>query len=150
MPVCPKCGKSFSSEQALCYHLNKKYKCGTWKCGHCSNVFDTKFALKIHTMSCGDHYTSNNVPSYDILCKIYARSSSVFLEIDSKSVIHSASPSVTKQYGYEPTDLIGHSSEEFIEVIDGEIYRKTKTGDSIRIEQENIGDNIVIEHVLVL
>ena len=39
MPIYPKCGKSFSSEQALTYHLNKKYKCGTWKCAACNSAY---------------------------------------------------------------------------------------------------------------
>jgi len=81
MPVCPKCGKNFSSEQALCYHLNKKFKCGTWKCATCSVVFDTKHALKIHNMSCSGY--SSNVPSYDVLCKIYSKSSDVYYEVGS-------------------------------------------------------------------
>ena len=51
MPICPKCGKCLSSEQALSYHLNRKYKCGTWKCIKCDKLFDTKFDLNIHEMN---------------------------------------------------------------------------------------------------
>ena len=52
MPVCPRCGKCMSSEQALMYHLNKKYKCCTWKCLACSEICNTKFQLQMHEMSC--------------------------------------------------------------------------------------------------
>jgi len=41
-----------SSEQALTYHLNKKYRCGTWKCEKCGKGFDTKFDKNIHEMNC--------------------------------------------------------------------------------------------------
>lgn len=101
-------------------------------------------------MSCGNSYTSNNLPSYDVLCKIYSQSSSVFIEVDSKNVIHSVSPAVTKQYGYEPSEMIGHYNDDFVEVVEGELYRKTKAGDSVRVLQEKLGDSIVIEQVMTI
>ena len=69
MPICPRCGKSLSSEQALTYHLNKKYKCGTWKCEKCNKLFDTKFDKNIHEMTCTEHKTSSL--TYDYLFDIY-------------------------------------------------------------------------------
>ena len=149
MPVCPKCGKSFSSEQALCYHLNKKFKCGTWKCAKCSTVFDTKFALKIHSMSCGDEYTSASLPSYDVLCAIYSKSSCVFIEIDQNDVIHSISPAATSLYGFDSRDMVGKMNSNFIETLDGDLYRKTKQGESIRIVQQKLNDKLLVEHVAV-
>ena len=52
MPICPRCGRHMSSEQALMYHLNKKYKCCTWKCYKCNENFNTKFQLQLHEMLC--------------------------------------------------------------------------------------------------
>ena len=63
MPICPRCGKSLTSEQALCYHLNKKFKCASWKCQKCSQVFDTKFMLNIHQLKCEDvKLNLDNIP----------------------------------------------------------------------------------------
>lgn len=149
MPVCPKCGRSFSSEQALCYHLNKKFKCGTWKCSKCSTVCDTKFSLKIHSMSCGDAYTSASLPSYDILSAIYSKSSCVFIEVDQNDVIHSISPAATSQYGFEAKEMVGKFNSTFIETLDGDLYRKTKHGESVRIIQQKLNDKLLIEHIAV-
>lgn len=52
MPICPRCGKNLSSEQALTYHLNRKYRCNTWVCSKCTVVFSTKFDLHIHQLKC--------------------------------------------------------------------------------------------------
>jgi len=52
MPVCPRCGKCLSSDQALTYHMNKKFKCGSWKCFKCSTVLGTKLDLQMHHMHC--------------------------------------------------------------------------------------------------
>lgn len=54
MPICPRCGKTLSSEQALTYHLNRKYRCNTWVCSKCSVVFNTKFDLHIHQLKCSE------------------------------------------------------------------------------------------------
>ena len=68
MPVCPRCGKSLSSEQALMYHLNKKFRCGSWKCEKCSKAFDTKFDKNIHEMNCESTLC---LPPHDILQSIF-------------------------------------------------------------------------------
>ena len=52
MPICPRCGKSFTSEQALTYHLHKKFKCNTLKCKYCSQIFPTKLKLQLHEYNC--------------------------------------------------------------------------------------------------
>jgi hypothetical protein len=146
MPICPKCGKSFSSEQALTYHLNKKYKCGTWKCATCNSVFATKFALKIHQMSCKDEYTQS-VPSYDVLCKVYSRCPFVIIETDEHDVVHSVSPSCSQLYGYQPGELVGKKNESFIEKINDDIYRKTSSGESVLVKRHRLSDNIFMESV---
>ena len=146
MPICPKCGKSFSSEQALCYHLNKKYKCGTWKCAKCNTVFPTKFALKIHTMSCED-YSIKSTPSFDILCKIYTHLHQVFLELDENDVIHSVSPAVTQLYGYTQEELIGKKSSDFLVLVGEHMYRTTKNGERVHIERETIDKHLVSERL---
>lgn len=147
MPICPKCGKSFSSEQALTYHLNKKYKCGTWKCTKCDCVFETKFAMKIHNMSCSDQYT-NSVPSYDVLCNIYTKHPGVIFELDSNGIIHSVSPSCKDKFGFEPRQLLGKKSDELIEIIDNEVYRRTSTGELVLVHQTKVNDTIFIEYVV--
>ena len=59
MPICPRCGKTLSSDQALSYHLNRKYKCNTWVCQKCDTLFNTKFDLNIHQLKClGDRCTN--------------------------------------------------------------------------------------------
>jgi len=68
MPICPRCGKSLSSDQALTYHLNKKYRCGSWECQKCDKKFDTKFDKNIHEMNCTK--VKENI-EYDYLLDIY-------------------------------------------------------------------------------
>ena len=38
MPTCCRCGKNLSTQQALQYHYNKKFKCNfAWKCQICED-----------------------------------------------------------------------------------------------------------------
>ena len=85
MPICPKCGKSLCSEQALSYHLNKKFKCGTWKCMLCSRSFDTKLSLQLHEIKCG--VPEKVYPDYSILRMFYDNSSNVCCEIQKGIVV---------------------------------------------------------------
>ena len=71
MPICPRCGKSLSSDQALTYHLNKKYRCGSWECQKCDKKFDTKFDKNIHEMNCMS--TQETCLTYDFLLDIYKK-----------------------------------------------------------------------------
>lgn len=87
MPICPRCGKSLSSEQALSYHLNRKYKCGTWKCMKCTLVFDTKLQLQIHEMKCGVPIIE--YPNYDILRRMYEKIPNILYEIDNNVIVKS-------------------------------------------------------------
>ena len=113
MPICPRCGKSLSSDQALTYHLNRKYKCGTWKCPICSLNFDTKFSLKIHQQTCGSarHYI---LPSYDLLWNIYVNSKLLILEVDNDDIIHNVSPNCELHFGNKQQTVIGKRSSEFL------------------------------------
>ena len=52
MPICPRCGKTLSTYQALEYHLKKKNKCGSIKCKICDKTFETKLALQMHCLEC--------------------------------------------------------------------------------------------------
>ena len=142
MPVCPKCGKSFSSDQALCYHLNKKYKCGTWKCEKCNTPFDTKHKLKIHMMCCEQDHVFDDIPSINILTKIYAKSKILFYELDSMDVIHTVNNFIDF-FGFSKSDLIGKNISSFVQTIDDEKYHVTKSGDMINIKQYQV-DNICI------
>lgn len=71
MPICPRCGKCLSSEQALTYHLNRKYKCGTWNCVNCKTHFNTKFQLQMHEMECLGDRSSATLPNTDMLLDVY-------------------------------------------------------------------------------
>lgn len=107
MPICPKCGKSLSSEQALAYHLNRKFKCGTWKCINCSKQFDTKFDLNIHEMNCITQRI--DCPSYDILRLFYTHSNEIFYQLDEFDKIKSISPQFNKMFMLNYEDYIGKS-----------------------------------------
>lgn len=105
MPICPKCGKTLSSEQALSYHLNRKYKCGTWKCIKCDKLFDTKFDLNIHEMNCVQEHI--NCPSYDILRILYLEGNIITYELDRFNVIKSISPQFKIKYNIDIEKYIG-------------------------------------------
>ena len=127
MPICPRCGKTLSSDQALTYHLNRKYKCGTWKCFKCSELFDTKFALNIHSNTCDQQ--KYIMPSYDILQNIYINMNShIFIEIDCKNIIHTISPNCEDILGYKQKDLIGQDITSVL---------RTETSNTDRITFEN-------------
>ena len=71
MPICPRCGKCLSSDQALTYHLNRKYRCGTWKCNKCNEIFNTKFQLQMHEMKCLTTDSEFLPPNTDLLLQMY-------------------------------------------------------------------------------
>lgn len=147
MPICPKCGKCFSSEQALQYHMNKKYPCGMWKCANCNEMCDTKFALKIHNMACSN-YNNKNIPSFDILSKLYSQSSIMCFEVDDNGVIHSVSPSVEKHLGYNYKDLIGKRYDSISDMdTDTTVFHKSKFGTYVSFRKEKI-DNLLIEYII--
>lgn len=52
MPSCPRCGKSLSTNQALDYHLNKKFKCALNSCQICKKQFETKTNRDNHYIYC--------------------------------------------------------------------------------------------------
>ena len=67
MPICPRCGKSLTTDQALQYHLNKKFKCNSIKCEKCNQTFETKLKLQMHMMHCPEV----KGPSYQDLLTFY-------------------------------------------------------------------------------
>lgn len=87
MPICPRCGKSLSSEQALSYHLNRKYKCGTWKCMECKKTFDTKLQLQLHEIRCG--VEDKDYPNYSVLRMIYDYVPVIVCEVDNGVIVRS-------------------------------------------------------------
>lgn len=70
MPICPRCGKLLTSEQALHYHLNRKFRCGIWNCVNCKENFNTKHQLNIHEIHC-NQTNSFKHPSTTKLLDIY-------------------------------------------------------------------------------
>ena len=53
MPTCCRCGKNLSTQQALQYHYNKKFKCNfAWKCEICDTVFQTQAQFNAHSKVC--------------------------------------------------------------------------------------------------
>lgn len=78
MPICPRCGKSLTTDQALQYHLNKKYKCNSIKCEKCNQTFSTKLKLQMHTIHC--NVCEKPSISYEQLLNFYMKhSDSVYL-----------------------------------------------------------------------
>ena len=144
MPICPKCGKQFSTEQALQYHLNKKYKCGTWKCGKCNIVFNTQFDLKIHKMSC-EKNIPQYVPSYDILCEIYNCPNLIFVERDNSGVVHSVSPGYSAQLG-KGENPVGKLDSSL--VLENGIFRTNANGDMIECTRIDINEKISVDIVV--
>jgi hypothetical protein len=122
MPICPRCGKCLSSEQALTYHLNRKYKCGTWNCTKCATNFSTKFQLQIHEMSCiGDreqHKTGYMHPSTDTLLKIYNSIPMIIMELDTvhKNIVN-ISPQCEHLLGIKQEHLLGLTLPQGIKLI---------------------------------
>lgn len=100
MPICPKCGKHLTSEQALTYHLNRKYKCGSWKCCKCALVCKTKLDLQMHEMHCD---VTRDEPSHEILKKIYTHTPGILLT--SGSDILGMSPNTREAFGFGNDDL---------------------------------------------
>lgn len=118
MPICPRCGKCLSSEQALTYHLNRKYRCGIWNCVKCKENFNTKFQLQIHEMSCiGDRnvYTKK-YPSVDLLLSMYERLPLMIIEYnpDNKQVL-SVSPQCESMFGVRSENIMGKELDKLKE-----------------------------------
>lgn len=118
MPICPRCGKCLSSEQALTYHLNRKYRCGIWNCVKCKENFNTKFQLQIHEMSCiGDRnvYTKK-YPSVDLLLSMYEKLPLMIIEYDpdNKQVL-SVSPQCESMFGVRSENIMGKQLDKLKE-----------------------------------
>ena len=53
MPICSRCGKPLSTQQALEYHLRKKKKCTTiFNCKNCNKDFASNMEMLYHQMTC--------------------------------------------------------------------------------------------------
>lgn len=137
MPICPRCGKSLSSEQALAYHLNRKFKCGTWKCLKCAKNFETKFDMNIHEMNCIDGRI--DCPSYDILRILYKNMRTVIFELDTFDVIKNVSPNVKTTYNVAADELIGKKYSDTV------MNRHSFTFSTQRIQESRC--NIIIEYL---
>lgn len=124
MPICPRCGKCLSSEQALTYHLNRKYKCGTWNCTSCATNFSTKFQLQIHEMTCiGDrnphHQVGYQHPSTDTLLRIYKTLPVVIIELDVRTkLITNVSPQFEPLFGVSNTCIMGKLLNDSLEIME--------------------------------
>ena len=141
MPICPRCGKCLSSEQALEYHLNKKYKCGTWKCMNCSMFCDTKFQLQMHEMKCYNNRTET--PSYDILRELYLHSNMIVFKLDN-NIIEMISPAI-KKYDFTEHDFIGkHFDDGVIHITENDIARK-KDGTLLYFYRHKLNNNLAYE-----
>lgn len=130
MPICPRCGKCLSSEQALTYHLNRKYRCGIWNCAKCKENFNTKFQLQIHEMSCiGDRKaisaTEYRHPSTDTLLTVYENIPAMIIEYDpNNSHVLSVSPQCESIFGLRSEQLMGQEIDRL-----KKMYNWTKTLD---------------------
>lgn len=132
MPICPRCGKHLSSEQALTYHLNRKYKCGTWNCVTCATNFSTKFQLQIHEMKCiGERHNPRmgyQHPCTDTLLKIYQRIPAIILELDIiNGCIINVSPQCKALSGVSAEQLLGTELSAGLTVLKQHSVEMSKT-----------------------
>jgi hypothetical protein len=131
-----------SSEQALSYHLNKKYKCGTWKCINCHQCFDTKFQLQMHEMSC--YNDREPTPSYDNLRLLYLKSPIIYIEVENDTII-SVSPGFKNLLKMPESILIGKNLN-YMTTSDGNtVCRKNSKGELIYLTRTMINANMMIE-----
>lgn len=69
MPICVKCGKRLSTEQALQYHYNRKIKCTDLKCKVCNKQCYTKFEYTLHERQCYvENVDAQRAHSSDVVC----------------------------------------------------------------------------------
>jgi PAS domain-containing protein len=115
MPVCPRCGKCLSSEQALTYHLNRKYKCGTWNCVQCGMNHNTKFQLQIHEMQCFENREKNELPTTEILLAVYNQMPLICFMFDDQQRVHSVSPQCTSLLGVPQASFLGRTRNECVQ-----------------------------------
>lgn len=128
MPLCPRCGKNLSTEQAVTYHLNKKYKCGSLKCHLCTKPFTTKFDLNIHLLSNCNEYQfieKNNVSKCNDVLVIEYKNNYDIQNISSNSL-----------------ELIGYSNNDDVAQIikqklceNGDIVYTHKNGNTVRFKR---------------
>ena len=105
MPICPRCGKCLSSEQALSYHLNRKYKCGFWTCGKCKQIFNTKFNLQLHEFECIQD-TFEFIPNSEILHKMYEKLPVCVVELDDNNEIYKISVDYKRILKLDKEDIL--------------------------------------------
>ena len=99
MPICPRCGKCLTSDQALTYHMNKKFKCGSWCCVKCDVTFTTKLDLQMHNIKCQTEHVTKGDTQQTIMNQVYSNGNIAILEIDSNRIVISASPSSSNVLG---------------------------------------------------
>ena len=103
MPVCYLCGKSLSTDQALTYHLNRKYKCRSWKCKVCQIQFNTKFDMNIHMLhcKCKPSTTKNEpikIPCENTLIEIFNTIPLKLFVVDKQQHIVHCTPRVSERH----------------------------------------------------
>tara|TARA_B100001094_G_scaffold330798_1_gene396980 strand:- start:6228 stop:6671 length:444 start_codon:yes stop_codon:yes gene_type:complete len=134
MPLCPRCGKTLSSEQAVTYHLNKKYKCGSWKCHICNKTLATKFDLNIHLLSKCNEYNANEIETVPS-SKRPQSNNVLVVEYNNLETVANMSKNSNELIGYDLNDLCGqkfinHKNE------DGKIvYQHGVTGNDIKFNR---------------
>lgn len=99
MPICPRCGKCLTSDQALTYHMNKKFKCGSWCCIKCDVTFATKLDLQMHNIKCQTEPVAKGETQISIMQNVYSNGNLAILEIDSNRIVITASPSSSSVLG---------------------------------------------------
>lgn len=108
MPICPRCGKSLTSDQALNYHMNRKFRCGIWNCVRCHQNFNTKHHLTLHEMQCGDVFRKHTHPSTDTLLNVYKNLPMAIVEFDAETQhIMSVSPHTEHVVPHKDVAMLG-------------------------------------------
>ena len=104
MPICPRCGKCLSSDQALTYHLNRKYRCGTWKCVKCNIIFNTKFQLQMHELQCMNN-EKKEIPEIEYLLDFYNNIQQCIICVDNDNNIRYSTPFSKSIFGVQQHEL---------------------------------------------
>jgi len=149
MPICPRCGKSLTSDQALNYHLNRKFRCGIWNCTRCNINFNTKHQLTLHEIQCGDVCRKHNHPSTDTLLNIYNNIPLPLIEFDVETnKIVSVSPTAHKLL--ENQFILGEKLLDVFDINDINIICKNIciliNKDKYKVKNKNVSSIMDISH----
>ena len=132
--LCPRCGDSFSTKQALYYHLEKrKTKCNSYSCVKCKKNFSNVSDFRIHELKCESQNIDINTKVLEIFTDIYNTEN----EIEKWKLIH-------KMKG-----RFGHYEQykQYIPLLEqfrpGKTFTRSSTNENIKQVHEYIKQQVV-------